>query len=53
MVGDCFPDILQFKDNGCAKFLIADETVEFLDEIISHGLQGERKYRIMRHLRDG
>jgi hypothetical protein len=53
MVGDRFPYTLQFKDNGCAMFLIADEAVEFLDEVIPHGLQRESKYRIMRHLRYG
>src|ERR1700737_2712207 len=51
MVGDRFPDVLQFKNNGCAKALIADEAVELLDEGVAHGLQGESEYRIMRHLR--
>ncbi len=51
MIGDRFPDVLQFKDHGCTKAQIADKTVEFLDEVITHGLQGERKDRIMGHLR--
>ena len=44
MVGDRFANVLQFKDDGCAKNLIANEVVEFLDEIVPHGLQGESKY---------
>src|SRR5579884_296047 len=52
MIGDGLPDVLQFKDHGCAQALITDESIEFLDEVIAHGLQGERKDRIMGHLRD-
>ena len=33
MVGDGFPDVFQLKDDGYTQLLVADETIEFLDEI--------------------